>query len=797
MKKNKLDKVEQLLEDGKLQQAKALCRRECTKHKTMHEAWNLMGIINIELGSYSEAEQCFQRVITLQPKSALAYFNFGKYLDIQNKLEEAEKYYVKATQLNPSYGEAFNNLGAVQTKLRKFEEAEKSLQRTIEIQPNYARFYLNLGVLKSQQGKYLEAEKVYLSALKLQPDYIGVMENLANLYNQINREEETEIFYRHILQLAPTNVFAQSGLSRILYFRKHYSDASVFCTNALQLNPLNVDNHLLLGAIKQAQGKLNEALNSYQKAIELDPENFGAYNNIGIVLLKLGKYREAINAQEKALAINSKSSKPYNNMANALDKLGHLQEAIIALRRALTYSPNDEQVLANLGRILTLQGKIDEAFISYQKAIEINSELTSARNGILSNMNYSNQFSRQEIYEALKQWGLTQKDNAIKKCGLNNNTDFDKCLRIGYVSPDFRSHSVTFFFEPLLENMNSDAFEVFCYSDVENPDNTTERLKKLSHHWRHCYGLLDETVAKLIQEDEIDILIDLSGHTEGNRLTLFSKRLAPVQISYLGYPNTTGLSTMDYLITDHFLDPDEESEKYYVEKLLYLPNSFFCYNAPLECPEVASTPVLRNEYITFGSYNNLAKISEDVIDLWSQVLHAVPDSRLILQCLSLNDPPTRERYENLFLANHISLERIDLISSSSFSDYLAGHANVDIVLDTFPWNGHTVNCHALWMGVPVVTLAQDKRSSRMGLSMLKTLGLDSCIAFNEEQYVKCARQLAEDRAQLDTIRKNLRERMRSSALCNARQFTQDFETQLRSVWHTWCENKKEKTLDVC
>ena len=549
---------------------------------------------------------------------------------------------------------------------------------------------------------------------------------------------------------------------------------------------------MLLGVIKQQQGKLIEALNAYQKAIDLNPQHQDAHNNIGIILCKLGRYEESINASKKAITINDKTAGPYLNLANALAKLGHLQEAVDALKHSLAYSPNNEEAFSTLGRILTLQGKTDEAFECCQKAREINPELNSAHTNLLLTMNYGGRFSRQEIYEAHKQWGTTQENNTIRNSDLNNNADPDKRLRIGFVSPDFRDHAVAFFLEPLLEQVNSEAFEIFCYSDVEKPDNTTERLKNLSHHWRHCFGLRNEAVKKIIQDDQIDILIDLSGHTGDNRLTLFAKHLAPVQVSYLGYPNTTGLSTMDYLITDHFLDPDEESEKYYVEKLLYLPNSFFCYNAPLECPEVASTPVLRNEYITFGSYNNLAKISEDVIALWSQVLQSVPESRLILQCLSLNDPPTRERYEKLFLAHKIPLERIDLISSSSFRDYLAGHANVDIVLDTFPWNGHTVSCHALWMGVPFITLAQDKRSSRMGLSMLKTLGLDSCIAFNKEQYVSCARQLAEDRVQLETIRKNLRERMKSSPLCNAKQFAQDFEIQLRSVWHTWCENKSEK-----
>ena len=592
MKKNKLDKVEQLLKERKLQDAKALCRRECTKHKATPAAWNLMGIIQNELGSYPEAEQCFQRVIALQPQSALAYYNLAKCLAVQNKLEKAEKYYLKATQLNPSYIEAYNNLGAIQVDLKKYDEAE----------------------------------------------------------------------------------------------------------------------------------------NNYKKATQLNPSFAFALNNLCIVQTKLFKFEESIKSLERSMELKPEYAKAYQN----------------------NYS------------------------------------------NILLHMNYSNLLSRQDIYEAHKQWGIAQENDIKQQLIMNNTPDPDKTLRIAFISPDFRDHAVAYFFEPLLENITSDAFEIFCYSDVEKPDDTTEHFKKLSHNWRHCVDLPDEAVTKLIIDDHIDILIDLAGHTGNNRLTLFAKRVAPVQISYLGYPNTTGLSTMDYLITDRFLDPDEESEKYYVEKLLHLPNSFFCYKAPIECPEVASAPVLNNDYITFGSYNNLIKTDEEVIALWSEVLRAVPNSRLIIQTASLKFPPMREKYEKLFLANHISLARIDLVSSSSFSDYLAGHANVDILLDTFPWNGHTVSCHALWMGVPFITLAQDKRSSRMGLSILKTLGLDSCIAFNKDQYVNCARQLAEDRPQLEVLRKTLRERMQSSPLCNSKQFTQDFETQLRSAWRTWCENKIEQ-----
>ena len=791
MKKSKLEKVEKLLKEGKLQEAKVLCRRECTKHKTMHEAWHLMGIINNELGSHSDAEQCFRQVTALLSKSADAYFNLGKCLDTQGKLEEAEKNYLKASQLNPNSALTFIHLGLTQAKLHKLEEAESNLQCSLKIQPDNANFYHIIGIFYSQHGKYLEAERAFLAALELQPNFINVLEKLARFYSQAERLDDAEPIYRRIIQLAPTNVSALYGLSWILFLHNNYMDAVNYCTNAVKLDPTQVESHVLLGAIKQKQGKFTEALNSYQKAINLNPQNQNAHRNIGIVLCKLGRYEESINASKAAISIDNKIPGPYLNMANALAELGHLQKAINALRQSLIHSPDYEEAYSALGRILSLQGKIDEAFTCYKKALEINPELTSAQNGILPNLIYSNQFSRQEIYEAHRQWGLAQETNAIQRIDLNNNSDPDKRLRIGYTSPDFRNHSVAFFFEPLLENKNSSAFEIFCYSDVEKPDNTTEQLKNLSHHWRNCFSLSDEAVAKLIRDDQIDILIDLAGHTEDNRLKVFSKRVAPVQVSYLGYPNTTGLSEMDYLVSDRFLDPDDESEKYYTEKLLYLPNSFFCYKAPSICPDIVSAPVIQNDYVTFGSYNKLTKISDEVIALWSQVLQAVPNSRLIFQCLSLNDPPTRERYEKLFLANHISLERIDFISSSSFSDYLAGHANVDIVLDTFPWNGHTVSCHALWMGVPVVTLALDKRSSRMGLSILKTLGLDSCIAFNKEQYVNCARQLAEDRPQLETIRKNLRVRMRSSALCNGKQFTQDFETQLRSIWQTWCENKRE------
>ena len=788
MKKNVLAKVEQKLNQGHIHEARELCIKLCKKNNRNAEAWSLLGIINGQLGDLNEAEKCFQRFVELQPRIAEGYFNLAKTQATLQQQQKAEKNYQQAIKLKPSFAQAYNNLGTLQAGLNKPVEAEQNLRHALSIQANNPNTYHNLGILMQHQGRLAEAEKDYQQAIALQPNFVGALEDLATLLIQTQRNDDAEPYLLKAIQANPANANALVKLGKIYFLRQEYIKAGQCYNKALTHNPNHVEAHIDLAAVKEKTGELEAALEHYRKALALAPDNMRAHNNLAIILCLMGAHEDAVNSANSALRLDPTSPEAYNNLANALYKLGRLEAAATALKQALHYRPDDAETHSNLARVLLLQGKTRQAFASHRRTIELQPDLASAHSAFIYAMNYSLDFSREEIFAAHSDWADKHGTASRQLAPHANTAEPTRRLRIGYVSPDLRGHSVAFFFEPILTSHNQDEFEIFCYSDTFNSDQTTRRLQELSNHWRHCCGLSDAEVKQIIIDDKIDILIDLAGHTANNRLTMFADQPAPVQASYLGYPNTTGLRSIQYLITDHHCDPAPEMDAYYSEKLYRMPNAFFCYQAPENCPAVSPAPALKNGYISFASFNNLAKIGEEVVKLWSDVLKAVPDSRLLIQCLSLNDPPTRAHYEQLFASHQIDTNRIDFCAAKDFDTYLSGHADIDIVLDTFPWNGHTVSCHALWMGVPVITLAGNRHSSRMGASILTNLDLNDCIANSGPEFIAAAAALSQNTQQLESLRQALRPRMQASKLCNGQEFTQVLEQQYRRMWKQWCDD---------
>jgi protein O-GlcNAc transferase len=356
------------------------------------------------------------------------------------------------------------------------------------------------------------------------------------------------------------------------------------------------------------------------------------------------------------------------------------------------------------------------------------------------------------------------------------------------VSPDLRSHSVAFFVEPLLKTHDRARFDVFCYADVRHPDAVTERLKGLTDHWRDIVGLDDVEVARLICEDRVDILVDLAGHTAHNRLLVFARKPAPIQIAYLGYPNTRGFDDMDYWLTDALADPPGESGRFYVEEIVRLPNGFNCYQPPPQSPPVSPLPALETGHINLGSFNNATKINEGVIACWAAILHAVPQARLILKARALADRQTRKRLEQYFIGYGIPVERVEMIGwIPASADHLELYDRVDIALDTFPYNGHTTTCEALWMGVPVITLAGKVHAGRVGVSLLTQAGLSELIAESPQAYVDMAVGLTRDRERLAELRQGLRGRIKRSPLTDATGLTCAIEAAYRTMWQTWCQ----------
>jgi predicted O-linked N-acetylglucosamine transferase (SPINDLY family) len=363
----------------------------------------------------------------------------------------------------------------------------------------------------------------------------------------------------------------------------------------------------------------------------------------------------------------------------------------------------------------------------------------------------------------------------------------ERKLKIGYVSPDFRSHAVASFIEPVLAHHDQERFEIFAYYNHGQNDMVTQRLRKYCHHWRNIAAMSDEEVAELIREDEIDFLIDLAGHTGHNRLLVFARKPAPIQVTWLGYPDTTGLSTMDYRITDGFADPVDMTEDFHTEQLIRLPECFSVYHVPEEYPEVSRLPALENGYITFGSFNNFSKTTPEVIALWAKILRSVPDSRLMLKYSGLSDSSMKRMVREAFARLDIHPSRVELLGKDpSHVTHLQRYYQLDIALDTFPYCGTTTTCEALWMGVPVITLAGSSHVSRVGSSLMSNLGYTEMIASSQQKYVAIAVGLAPDIDRLSAIREELRDRMADSPLMDSTRFTQHLENAYKEMWRTWC-----------
>lgn len=550
---------------------------------------------------------------------------------------------------------------------------------------------------------------------------------------------------------------------------------------AIAIAPSQAQSHFNLGIVLQKMGKQEEAATALQKTLQLQPENIDAQESLAHVLMELLRMDEAADLFRQVLKSRPQKAGLHFNLGGILQNKGLLEEALICFREALRFDPDLMGIYGSLGGILTAQGKYEDALSCYRDALLRDPSDAQSHSNLLLTLNYLPDQNLDDTFEQHKSWDTAHRHPDELPLQDFTVRDSERNLRIGYVSPDLRTHSVTYFLEPLLAHHDKTKVEVYCYSAGARADATTERLKVLANQWREIGALNDEQVASMIREDGIDILVDLSGHTARNRLTVFTLKPAPVQVTWLGYPNTTGLTTMDYRLTDILADPPETKAKY-TEELIYVPDCFLCYQPSSIDISVAPLAAEKIGYITFGSFNNLAKITPDVIQVWAGLLKSLPDARMLIKNRSLADEAIRERYLSMFDELGISRDRIELLAhTDTTEEHLALYAGVDIALDTFPYNGTTTTCEALWMGVPVVTLVGQVHAARVGASLLSAIGCQEWIANTNEAYIQTAIDLAVNQEKLAAHRTGLRERMLSSSLCDGKAFAVKMENIYRTI----------------
>ena len=545
----------------------------------------------------------------------------------------------------------------------------------------------------------------------------------------------------------------------------------------------------LLGHMLTLTGRSEEAVALLSRAAALMPEDADVSFNLADALRREGQLAAAEGAFQRAVALRPTFAVAWLNLAGIMTDSHRLDDAEECYQRALESSPDLAEAHYNYGNLLHREGRVAEALSRYREAVRLKPDFVRAHSNLVFTLNYSDEASPEEIFDEHREWARRHADplGAEVRPHLNPRTG-GRPLRVGYVSPDFRDHAVTYFFESTLAHHDPRRVAAYCYSDVERADVYTERLRRSAYAWRDIVGQDDESIAELVRSDEIDILVDLTGHTDNHRLLMFARKPAPVQVTWNGYPNTTGMRAMDYRITDLRADPPGISEHLYSETLVRLPDVYMVFTPPATSPGPSPTPYLKNGHITLGSFNALFKVTPRAIRVWSDLLHTLPKSRLLM--FTVPAGRTRDRVVGAFAAHGIDEGRLDLMPRLPFMEFLKAYSRVDIALDSFPYNGTTTTCQTLWMGVPVVTIAGKSLVSRVGVTMLTSVGLEKCVAEDEEDYIRRTIALASNPARLQELRGGLRARMASSPLVDGARFARALEDAYAKMWEDYCRRSR-------
>ena len=586
--------------------------------------------------------------------------------------------------------------------------------------------------------------------------------------------------YREALRRKPDLIAAHGNLGVAWLRQGEYQKAAISFERVLRFNPDDAAALLNLGHIAQAQGQAELALRHYQHAITVDPICVEAYNNAGVLQFMVADYAASIELLEQALQIAPSYTEALNNLGNTLRAAGRLSEAIAAYRKASETQPEHAGTWNNLGNALVDRGDFDEGLAALRQAVEIKPDYASAFSNWLMALNYVPQISLDALRQAHEQFDQRFGGNKNLTRATSKIANSDERIRIGYVSPDFRQHPVAHLIEPILAETDRTTVEVICYSDVAKADSVTERLQSYGHSWRNIHGKSDDEVAALVRRDRVNILVDLAGHTALGRPLMFARRVAPLQVSWLGYFSTTGIAAMDYFIGDATCTP-LEWQPYFVEKLALLPYTRFCYRPPLDAPAVADLPATKSKQFTFGCFNNLAKLNPGVIAVWSRILLEIPDSRLILQARFLDDPLTCKTVQARFKQAGAPLDRLEMRGQVAHADLLQAYGEIDLALDPFPFCGGITTLESLWMGVPVLTLQGDRVAGRQSASFLQVLDLQQFIAKTAEEYVRLALEIRAQPEHLSSIRNTLRKCMQASRLCSEQSFTRELEALYKLI----------------
>ncbi len=670
--------------------------------------------------------------------------------------------YLEILQQDPTNAEAWHLSGLIAFQRKQFDDAAEYIRHALDASPGNEVYQANLVAVLLAQNEAGEAELICRRILKQQPEHVAALKHLGTALRKQNRLTEAFSILQQCVRLTP-------------------DDADLLCN---------------LGAVQSDLGRINDALAAFQRASSLKNDQPEIHLNLGAVFRKLGRFQEALTSLNRSIELAPDRPEAFVNRGNLFLELHQPDQSLQDYHRALELNPRSIAGLSGLSQCLPVFGQWNEALEAVRLAniladAESRSETRSGsvqlRRRMMSNLLYCASLtpgmSREDVFEMHVNAGRRLEESIVPFVHASG-TDPDKRLRVGYVSPDFRSHATMRFFLPFFEAHDHSVVEVHCYSEFSGCDELTERVRKFSHGWCRTCELSDSELADRIHADGIDILIDLAGHTNGNRLPALAHRPSPVQISFLGYPNTTGMSRIDYLLVDAVRE-SAQTARYFSEQLIALPHGACCFQALHETPIEMPSPATRNGYITFGSTHRLEKLSHECLRLWAQVLRRVPQARLrvIRDVLGTSDR-LRRRLLGQLAAAGIDIGRVDLQGDVPVN-HLEVYSNVDMLLDVFPWPSGTTIYESMSMGVPMPTIADPYAGSRASASCLHFCGLNELIAANSDEYLDIVTSLVSDTVRLNELRSTLRSRLHA-AFCDGARFSRDLESVFRAMWRRHC-----------
>ncbi|MGO8858624.1 MAG: tetratricopeptide repeat protein [Steroidobacteraceae bacterium] len=770
---------------GDLVEARRLYRQILADVPTHAMALFRGGLLELQDGRPEQALALMEQAATIAPDEPRHHVGVGQALQALGRFADAAAAYRRALRAEPCSADAYFALGVALQSQGEYLEAIDAYEHAVRFQADYFAALNNLGNCQQRCGRIAEAVTAYTRALALKPSEAGTMANLGTALQGVGRLDEAVGLLRAAVELEPQATPHAVNLGIALCRRRDFAAAETVLRAALVRDPASADAAFNLGSALHGQGRSREAADLYQHAAALRPGYADALINLGNMHKENGDFAAAALAYEAAIRAKPDSVVAMNNAGCLLRTLGRFEDAEDMLRRAAYLEPNHPALHDNLGSVLKDVGELDSAIACFRRSLELDPSNAATHSNLAYALCFQSSWPQPILEESLRWAERFGGGSQPKSHDHANDRAPLRRLRIGYVSPDFRDHCQSLFTIPLLSQHDHAAFEIFCYASVERADGHTCRIAALADVWRDVRALDDAALAALIRDDRIDILVDLTMHMAKGRPLTFARKPAPVQAAWLAYPGTTGMSEMDYRISDPRLDP-VGFETHSSERTIRLPDSFWCYDPLTSEPQVNSLPALERGYLTLGCLNNPCKLTDETLRLWGRVMQAIPDSRLLLLA-----PPGRHalRVSQRLAAHGIAEERVDFVPYRTRALYLRSYHDIDLGLDTVPYNGHTTSLDSLWMGVPTITRVGQTCVGRGGLSQLFQLGLCELAAATDEAFVGAAVAQSRDIPRLAELRQHLRSRLEHSPLMDAARFTRHMEAVYRAMWSDYCGTK--------